>query len=130
MGKKTYHGSCHCKAVAFEAEIDLSEGTGKCNCTLCWKRRAWSASAAPEGFKLISGAELLSNGEHGGFCTKCGILAFGYLPQSEWNEHARYSVNLPALDDLEPTDLIAAPITYYDGRNDNWWHIPAETRHL
>ena len=57
-------------------------------------------------------------------------LAFGYVPQSEWNEHARYSINLPALDDLDPADLIASPVTYYDGLNDNWWHVPVETRHL
>ncbi len=130
MGTQTYHGSCHCKAVKFEAEIDFSEGTGKCNCTLCWKRRAWSVSASPEDFRLLSGAELLSDGKQGGFCTKCGILVFGYVPQSEWNERARYSINLPALDDLDPAALVAAPVTFYDGRNDNWWHVPAETRHL
>jgi hypothetical protein len=27
-------------------------------------------------------------------------------------------------------ELIAAPVTYYDGRNNNWGAIPTETRHL
>jgi len=35
-----------------------------------------------------------------------------------------------SLDDLPPADLIAAPVTYYDGLHDNWREKPAEVRYL
>lgn len=62
MAKRTYHGSCHCKAVTFEADIDLGQGTGKCNCTLCWKQRMWNAGRLEPGdFRLRSGEEMLAD---------------------------------------------------------------------
>jgi hypothetical protein len=40
------------------------------------------------------------------------------------------SVSVASLDDLAPEELLAAKVTYYDGRADNWWSTPAEVRHL
>ena len=40
------------------------------------------------------------------------------------------SINLAALDDLDPAELVDAPITYFNGRDNAWMEKPAETRHL
>jgi hypothetical protein len=37
---------------------------------------------------------------------------------------------LACLDDLPVDELVAAPVTYLDGRNDNWTTPPSEIRHL
>ena len=131
-----YRGSCHCGRVKFEADLDLSQGTGKCNCTSCWKKRWWSARAQPEDFRALSGAEELSGYKpgqeqgHGGFCKHCGVFMYSFVAVAEWNPKAYMSISVAALDDLDPAELIAAPVKYMDGRNDDWWHTPKETRHL
>jgi hypothetical protein len=40
------------------------------------------------------------------------------------------SINLAALDDVDPAELAAAPVQFFDGRNDNWATPPAATAHL
>ena len=133
--KKTYHGSCHCKAVTFEADLDLAEGTGKCNCSICTKTRNWGISIKPEAFRLLSGESELSDYQFGSlsvhwpFCKTCGVRAFGHgdIPQIG----GKYvSVKVNCLDDVSPGELLAAPVHYCDGRNNNWWETPAEIRHL
>jgi hypothetical protein len=41
-----------------------------------------------------------------------------------------YNVNIACLDGVNIDELMAAPVNYADGRNDNWGATPVETRHI
>jgi hypothetical protein len=126
MTTKKFHGSCGCGRVTYEVELDLAKGTTKCNCTFCWKRRWWSAKVEPSGFRSIAGHDQITNG----FCKHCGVRPYGKVEKAEWNDGEYWSINVACLDDLDPAELATAPVMYCDGRADNWWNPPAETRHL
>jgi hypothetical protein len=134
MTKKTYHGSCHCGAVRFECDIDLAEGTSKCNCSMCTKGRFWKAVVKPDAFRLLKGRDALTDYRFGNdaiqhlFCRRCGIKPFGHGMVEGVGEF--YGINLACLDDVSPAELVEAPMRYEDGRNDRWESPPAETRHL
>jgi hypothetical protein len=135
MPTKTYHGSCQCKRITFEADIDIAAvGTIKCNCTICWKRRWWSVAVKIDGFRSLTGGDAVTQlasagGAQRRFCAHCGIIPYGFVEAAEWNDGAYYSVNVACLDDLEPAELLAAPIRHLDGRSDTWAPLP-EIRHL
>jgi hypothetical protein len=132
---KTYQGSCHCGAVRFEADIDLSQGTNKCNCTVCTKTRNWNAIIKPDAFRQLSGADSLSDYRFGTkqgshlFCKLCGVRTFerGHLKEIGGDY---VSIKLASLDDVDLKDLIEAPVRHANGRDNKWWEPPAETRHL
>jgi hypothetical protein len=134
MSLQTYQGSCGCKRVRFEVDLDLAAGTSRCNCTSCLKRRWWGAQAKPENFRLREGeTELVKWREAsgvGGFCKHCGIASFYPVDAAEWNSGAYIAVNVSTLDGLDPAQLAAIPIAYLDGLHDTWQPITENTSYL
>lgn len=136
MTTKRYRGSCLCGKVSFEVEADLAKGSSRCDCVLCTKVRNWSVTVKPDAFQLKSGEGDLSpfqrsaeSPNHFPFCKHCGVRTHSYGDIPEIGGPF-VSVMLSSLDGVSPGELVEGPITYCDGRNDNWWNPPQETRHL
>jgi hypothetical protein len=130
---ETYRGSCHCGVVRFEAELDLTQPSFRCNCSICRRTRFWPAVARAEGFRLLRGAEELTRYQfnteknHHYFCRRCGVRAFGVGNETPIGK--MYGVNLGCLEDVTEEELSRVPITYVDGRNDRQ-EAPAFVSHL
>jgi hypothetical protein len=124
-----HKGSCHCGLVRFEVELDPAKPAGRCNCSICAKVSQLGAIAKPEDFRLLSGADDVSQYEWGAkisrrfFCRRCGIHCFGRGHLAELGGDY-VSVNLNCVDDLELSDL---RVVYWDGRHDNWQGGPRST---
>src|SRR5699024_3137549 len=116
--RKTYHGGCHCGAVRFEAETDLS-GQADCNCSRC-QRLGWVMQAVPASdFRLLSGSDSLRDYRFNTdtiahlFCTNCGIESFGR--GTDRNGTETYMINVNCLEDAPTVDR--STITHFDGRS-------------
>jgi len=132
---RTYKGSCHCGQIAYEADIDLAQGTGKCNCTFCTKARAWKAFVKPSSFRLLSGSDrAIGYRKHPQaslkyFCNACGVRTHE-LGSADYMGGDFVGVFVATLDNVAPEELVAAPVRYSDGRNNNWHSPPAFAGHL
>jgi hypothetical protein len=131
---RTYHGSCHCGAVSFEADLDLTESTYRCNCSICRRTRFWPAIAREGGLRLLSGESELTRylfnsrkNEHY-FCRHCGVRPFGIGTETPIGK--MYGVNLGCLIDVTDEELSRLKITYVDGLHDRWQSPPEFFTHL
>jgi hypothetical protein len=119
---KTYRGSCHCGGVRFEADLDLTQSSYRCNCSICRRNRFWPAVAKEGQFRLLSGGELLteylfhSRKNQHFFCKVCGVRPFGVGNDTPVGK--MYGVNIGCLEGVSEEELSAIPITYVDGMHD------------
>jgi len=111
-----YTGGCHCGAVRYEADMDLSKGTLRCNCSMCTKSGYLHLIVTKAQFRLTSVADSLTTYQFNTgtaqhlFCSVCGIKSF-YVPRSHPD---RYSVNARCLDAGTVTEM---KVTQADGVN-------------
>ncbi|OAI22599.1 aldehyde-activating protein [Methylosinus sp. R-45379] len=117
MSDASYHGSCQCRAVTFEATLDLDH-TITCNCSRCQRMGAVLSFTPAEKFRLSSGEDALGEYRFNTkmiahrFCKICGIEPFaqGVSP----NGAQMVAVNVNCLDGVDPRALAS---THVDGRN-------------
>lgn len=131
---KTYNGSCHCGAVRFEADLDLTQSSYRCNCSICRRTRFWPAIAKEGGFRLLSDQEMLTEylfntkkNQHF-FCKVCGVRPFGVGNETPMGK--MYGVNIGCLEGVTEEDLSKIPITYVDGINERWTEAPRFLAHM
>jgi hypothetical protein len=65
------------RAIRFEADLDLDEGSNRCNCSYCAKARTWFAFAkGPQRFRLLDGA---------------GVSEYRWTPPGELEPHLTFT---------------------------------------
>src|SRR5215470_5073687 len=77
-----YAGGCHCGAVRYTVEADLSQPVMSCNCSMCGRAGTLLSFVPSEKFKLEQGSDSLTDYQfnkhaiHHLFCKVCGIKSF------------------------------------------------------
>ena len=110
-----YRGSCHCGAVAFEAEGELTE-VEVCNCSICSKTGYIHWFVAPECFRLLTPEDAIANYEFGTrtaknlFCRNCGVSPF----RRARSDPDKFNINVRC---LEGVDIDALKVEHFDGQN-------------
>jgi hypothetical protein len=131
---KTYQASCHCSRVAIEADLDLTQSSYRCNCSICRRTRFWPAVATQDHFRITSGESELTRYVFGSeknyhyFCRHCGVRVFGV--GNETPIGIMYGINIGCLDGITEAELSHIPITYVDGMHDHWASSPELIQHL
>jgi hypothetical protein len=116
-GRQTYTGSCHCGAVRYEAEAEITRVIA-CNCSFCQKKGTLLAFTDEEDFRLTEGADRIAEYRFNKhvighvFCTTCGVEPFA---RGEKPDGARMvALNVRCLDGVEPDSF---PVRHFDGRS-------------
>ncbi|MEK7494899.1 MAG: GFA family protein [Patescibacteria group bacterium] len=112
-----YTGGCHCGAVKYEVETDLSE-VMDCNCSHCAKKGFLLAFVPADQFQLLSGEESLTEYRFNKkaiahlFCSVCGVQSFGRGSGPDGKEVV--ALNARCLDGI---DMSTLTIKHVDGKS-------------
>jgi hypothetical protein len=117
-GKAKYTGGCHCGAVRYEVEMDLTAPVISCNCSMCGRVGSLLSFVPAKQFTLRSGEDVLADYEfnkhviHHLFCRVCGIKSFarGTSPDGS----PTVAINTRCLDDVDLATLNVKP---FDGKS-------------
>jgi len=110
----TYSGSCHCGAVQFQIDAEITD-IYTCDCSLCAKKNALMTTVHEGRFRLLAGEDKLrlyqwnTGVARHYFCSVCGIYPFHR--KRSMPDH--YGINVRCLAGF---DADALPIRRADGR--------------
>lgn len=111
------NGGCHCGAVRYEADVDLSAPVIECNCSHC-QIKGFLLAFLPVAAVTVTGEEHLTEYrfnthkiEHV-FCSRCGVQPFGRGTAPDGT--ATVALNVRTLDGIDLSALSRVP---YDGRH-------------
>jgi hypothetical protein len=112
-----YGGSCHCGAIRFEVEGELT-GAVACNCSICSRKGALLWAVPRDQLRLLGpdrgiGTYVFDKAmiAHR-FCRTCGIHPFAEDASRQGDGTAYVSIR--CLDGVEPASV---PIVEFDGRS-------------
>src|SRR5215510_12588783 len=103
---RRYTGSCHCNAVQFEIESELTSAL-QCDCSLCKRKNAIMHRVPMEQFRLTKGKDALTLYQWNTrvakhyFCKHCGIYTH-HQPRTRPDSIA---VNVGCIDDVNARTL-------------------------
>lgn len=118
MTATTHHGSCHCGAVRYSVELDLTQPVNTCNCSMCGRAGTMLAFVPPDQFRLEQGEANLTSYKFNKqvidhvFCKTCGIKPFarGKGPKGD-----TVAINVRCLEGVDVFAL-GASARQFDGK--------------
>ena len=118
MPTQPYAGGCHCGAVRYRTELDLSQPVIACNCSMCGRSGTLLAFVPADRFTLESGEDSITSYKFNNhiidhlFCKKCGSKSFARGKAPDGSDTV--AINARCLDDV---DLKALKVQEYDGKH-------------
>jgi len=113
----TYHGSCHCGAVRYEARSEPITQAISCNCSMCGRKGTLLAFIPADDFTLTSGEDALTDYQfnkhviHHLFCRTCGVTSF--MRGAKADGTPVVALNVRCIDEVDPD---AITINRVDGK--------------